>query len=80
MNFGEFCRKEMNGMGKSIHWLTIQVGASASVISKWRKGTNPKTEYFLKVCRVISQAKGIPLLEVIIQAAASMGIELDERD
>lgn len=77
MNFGEWVRKEMNGMGKSIHWLMKEIGASTSMANKWRKGTRPKTEYFLKVCYVISREKKIPFLIVILQGAEKMGIHFD---
>jgi hypothetical protein len=78
MNFGEFCRREVNAMGKSVYWLTVQIDSSPSVIAKWRRGTKPKTEYFLLVCKILSKEQDIPLIEMIHKAAASMGIELDE--
>jgi hypothetical protein len=78
MNFGEWVRKEMNGMGKSVHWLMNEIGASGSMANKWRKGTKPKTEYFLKVCVIISREKKIPLMTTILMGAEKMGINLDD--
>jgi len=78
MNFGEFCRREVNSMGKSVYWLTLQINSSPSVIAKWRRGTKPKTEYFLLVCQILAREQDIPLIEMIHKAAKSMGIELDE--
>ena len=80
MNFGEWVRREVNSMDKSIAWLLKEINASPSIANKWRKGTQPKTEYFLKVCCIISREKGLPLLMVICIAAAKLGIELDESD
>ena len=77
MNFGEWTRKEITKSGKTITWLAHQVGAHPSLIVKWRtRGSNPKTEYFLKICIVLAEVQERPINGILEEAAEAMGINL----
>jgi hypothetical protein len=77
MNFGEYCRQQITKEGKTITWLANQIGAHPSLIVKWRtRGSNPKTDYFLRICIVLATLQGRPINGIIQEAAEAMGIEI----
>jgi len=77
MNFGEYCRQQITKEGKTITWLANQIGAHPSLIVKWRtRGSNPKVEYFLKICLVLAILQGRPINGIIEEAAKSMKIDI----
>ena len=80
MNFGEWARREVTQSGKTITWLAYQVGAHPSLIVKWRtRNSTPKTEYFLKVCIVLSELQHRPLIDIIGEGANSMDIKIGKQ-
>ena len=79
MNFGEYCRREVQKQGKSITWLAQQIGAHPSLIVKWRtRNCDPKTNYFLRVCVVLADMQNKPLIGIITDAAEIMEIKIKE--
>jgi len=77
VNFGEWLRMEVTRSGKTMAWMAREVGASQSLLSRWRQGAIPRTEYFLKVCSVLATTQGKPINGIIQQGARSMGIDID---
>lgn len=75
MNFGEWVRTQVTQEGKTMSWMAREVGVSQSLLTRWRNGTIPRTEYFLKVCVILSKVQKKPLLEVIQAGASSIGID-----
>jgi len=78
MNFGEWARAEVTRHGKTVTWLAREIGASSSLVIKWRtRGSNPKSDNFLLVCKVLSELSGVRLCEILERGAAAMGIEIE---
>jgi len=78
MNFGEWARAEVTRHGKTVTWLAREIGASSSLVIKWRtRGSNPKVDNFLRVCQVLAELEGVRLCEMMERGAASMGIEIE---
>lgn len=78
MNFGEWCRAEVNKSGRTITWLAHQVGAHPSLIVKWRtRNSNPKTEYFLLICITLAKDQNRSLCTVIEEGALAMGVKIN---
>lgn len=80
MNFGEWVRRELQNENKDIAWLAKQTNINISVISRWRKNyTSPQIQNYLLVCMVIAKIKNEKLINVIVETAKILGVEI-ERD
>jgi len=77
MNFGEWVRREVTSQGKTVAWLAKEIGTNQSVVSRWRTGSIPRTEYFLRTCTVISKLSRRPVLQVIQEGAICIGVVFD---
>ena len=77
MNFGEWTRKEVTSQGKTLAWLAKEIGTNQSVVSRWRMGTTPRTEYFLKTCAAIAKLKKQPVIKVIQSGASCIGVSFN---
>jgi transposase-like protein len=77
MNFGEWVRREVTSQGKTVAWLAKEIGTNQSVVSRWRTGSIPRTEYFLRTCTVISKLSRKPVLQVIQEGAICIGVVFD---
>ena len=78
MNFGEWVRQEITKHGLTVTWLALEIGASSTLIIKWRtRGSNPKVDSFLKVCKILADLEGVRMCEMMERGAASMGIEIE---
>jgi len=77
MNFGEWVRREVTSQGKTVAWLAKEIGTNQSVVSRWRTGSIPRTEYFLRTCTVISKLSRKPVLQVIQEGAFCIGVVFD---
>jgi hypothetical protein len=77
MNFGEWVRREVTSQGKTVAWLAKEIGTNQSVVSRWRTGSIPRTEYFLRTCTVISKLSRRPVLQVIQEGAFCIGVVFD---
>jgi predicted transcriptional regulator len=78
MNFGEWARIQVTKEGRTLSWLAKEIGANQSLISRWRQGSIPRTEYFLKVIKVVSQLQKKPFNQVLKHGAFSIGIVIDD--
>lgn len=76
MHFGEWMRHRLTKHGKSMAWMSHEIGASQSLLTRWRKGSHPRTEYFIKVCIVISKLEQKPIGIVVQEAAKTLGINI----
>jgi hypothetical protein len=77
MNFGEWVRRQVTSQGKTVAWLAKEIGTNQSVVSRWRTGSIPRTEYFLRTCTVISKLSRRPVLQVIQEGAFCIGVVFD---
>jgi hypothetical protein len=77
MNFGEWVRREVTSQNKTVAWLAKEIGTNQSVVSRWRTGSIPRTEYFLRTCKVISKLSRRPVLQVIQEGAFCIGVVFD---
>ena len=77
VNFGEWVRIQVTQEGKTMAWMAREVGASQSLLSRWRLGAIPRTEYFLKVCIVLATIQDMPISGILEQGARTLGIELN---
>jgi len=77
MNFGEWVRRQVTSQGKTVAWLAKEIGTNQSVVSRWRTGSIPRTEYFLRTCTVISKLSRKPVLQVIQEGAFCIGVVFD---
>ena len=76
-NFGEWVRIQVTKEGKTMAWMAREVGASQSILTRWRQGAIPRTEYFLKVCNVLAIIQDRPICGIVQEGAMTLGIELD---
>jgi transposase-like protein len=76
-NFGEWVRIQVTKEGKTMAWMAREVGASQSLLSRWRQGAIPRTEYFLKVCCVLATLQARPICGIVQEGALVMGIKID---
>jgi hypothetical protein len=77
MNFGEWTRIQVNREGKTMAWMAREIGASQSLLTRWRQGAIPRTEYFLKVCIVLATIQARPISGVLNEGAKILGIDLN---
>ena len=78
MNFGEWARIQVTKEGRTLSWLAKEIGANQSLISRWRQGSIPRTEYFLKVIKVVAKLQKQPFHQVLKHGALSIGIVIDD--
>ena len=78
MNFGEWARIQVTKEGRTLSWLAKEIEANQSLISRWRQGSIPRTEYFLKVIKVVAQLQKKPFNQVLKHGASSIGIVIDD--
>jgi hypothetical protein len=74
MNFGEWIRYTLTKHKKSMAWMATEIQASQSLLTRWRQGSIPRTEYFLRVCIVIARLEKKPLQDIVVQGSKTMGI------
>jgi len=58
-------------------WMAREIGASQSLLTRWRQGAIPRTEYFLKVCIVLATIQARPISGVLNEGAKILGIDLN---
>ena len=58
-------------------WMARKVGASQSLLTRWRQGAEPRTEYFLKVCVELSIIQSRPICIIIQEGSSAMGIDFN---
>lgn len=76
-NFGEWVRIQVTKEGKNMAWMARKVGASQSLLTRWRQGAEPRTEYFLKVCVELSIIQSRPICIIIQEGSSAMGIDFN---
>jgi hypothetical protein len=77
-NFGEWVRIQVTREERTMAWMSREVGASQSILTRWRQGAIPSTEYFFKVCVVLASIQDRPIYGIIQEGANTLGIELNE--
>ena len=59
-------------------WMAQKIGASQSLLTRWRAGAEPRTIYFLKVCAVLATIQDRHIYGVLSEGAAVLGIDLND--
>tara|TARA_Y100000992_G_C21261993_1_gene491779 strand:- start:292 stop:540 length:249 start_codon:yes stop_codon:yes gene_type:complete len=75
--FGEWVRIQVTKEGRNMAWMAREVGASQSLLTRWRQGAEPRTEYFLKVCVVLSIIQSRPICIIIQEGSSVLGIDFN---
>ena len=76
MTFGEWLRIELTKEDKTMSWMAKRLGVGPSVLTRWRTGTNPRTEHFLKVCVILADTQKKPINGILESAAKTIGVKI----
>ena len=78
MNWGEWVRQEITKHGHTVTWLSRRIGGSSTLIIKWRtRGSIPKADGFILVCKELAILEGVGMCEMMERGAAAMGIKIE---
>lgn len=65
MNFGQWLNKKLYQMDRSQEWLYRRANISTGSVQRWTRGTDPSTETFLRICRILAAETNSKQTQVI---------------